>query len=278
MRAGRRLGEERLERRKHSTVDADEVNKFGAIGRAWWDVHGPQKALHSLNALRVPFLQSMLNQTISRLQAEKKQQRDVLEDLSIVDVGCGGGILAEQLSHLGAHVLGIDAAKENIQVAEEHAKMRGMGPDGGEDGRKRGGSLTYRHVTADDLIREQRTFDVVVCSEVLEHVSDLRLMVNQLMQLVAPQGSLYITTMNKTVMSYGLGIVAAERLLKLVPDGTHDWNKFVKPEDLTQQLTSAGFNVKRILGAAYNPLTNRWHPVPDLSVNYLLFAHKQAAN
>ncbi|EKX33143.1 hypothetical protein GUITHDRAFT_120664 [Guillardia theta CCMP2712] len=194
-----------------------------------------------------------------RAQAEQQSEREVLHELSIVDVGCGGGILAEELARSGAHVLGIDAAKQNIAVAEEHAKLSGVG----------GGSLKYRHVTADDLIQEKKTFDVVVCSEVLEHVSDLHLMVNQLMQLVAPRGALYITTMNKTTLSYG--IVAAERLLKLVPDGTHDWNKFVKPEVLTEQLSCSG------LGAAYNPLINRWHPVPDLSVNYLLFAHRKAA-
>ena len=201
-----------------------------------------------------------------------------LKGLRILDVGCGGGILAEELCKRGASVLAIDASAQNIEVAEKHARAGGLlgqrresvmaGPGGWVEG----GTLEYRHMTAEELHAQGETFDVVVCSEVLEHVSDVAVMVGDLCRLVGRgQGALYITTLNRTPLSYGLGVVAAEQILGLVPRGTHDWNKFVTPEELEVELRTHGMEVRRLLGAAYNPLTDIWHAIPDTSVNYLAF-------
>ena len=208
-----------------ATVDQAEVDKFGAIGEGCWDLGGMQKPLHSFNAIRIPFLQSMTAQHLNSARREgepKVLPSTALKGLRIVDVGCGGGILAEGLCRLGADVLGIDAAGENIRIAERHARSMGLiSAENGEDV-KGAGRLEYRHVTAEHLHNEGHTFDLVVCSEVLEHVSDLSVMVRDLCRLVRRggaavggglgqqlrwDGALYVTTLNRTKLSYGLGIL-----------------------------------------------------------------------
>lgn len=250
---------------RRKTVDEQEVSKFGAIGSAWWDLNGMQKPLHSFNALRATFLRNMTNEQL-------KRRADHLEGLKVLDVGCGGGILSEELCRMGGDVTGIDASPQNIEVAEQHAGSLLLREGGGEEGK--GGSLRYLAQTTTQLLQEggEGAYDVVVCSEVLEHVSDVEHMVGELCRLVAPHGLLVISTINKTTLSYALGVVAAEQVLGLVPRGTHDWDKFIDPEELRRMLHASGFRVPRLIGAGYNPLLDQWFVTPDKSVNYLLYA------
>ncbi|KAJ1488836.1 S-adenosyl-L-methionine-dependent methyltransferase [Baffinella frigidus] len=215
------------------TVDQEEVDKFGAIGEGWWEANGAQKPLHSFNRLRVDFLASMSKQHV--VAPPPGAAGSALAGVRVVDMGCGGGILSEELCRIGAHVTGVDASPEN----------------------------------------EGETYTVVVCSEVIEHVSDVPEMVSQLCSLVEEGGGLCITTINRTHLSYGLGVLLAENILGLVPKGTHDWAKFVTPEELTRLLAANGFRVTRVIGAAYNPLIDSWSTTPDRSVNYLLFATRE---
>lgn len=250
------------------TVDQEEVDKFGAIGEGWWEANGAQKPLHSFNRLRVDFLASMSKQHV--VAPPPGAAGSALAGVRVVDMGCGGGILSEELCRIGAHVTGVDASPENIRVAEAHALKGGLiGEAGGRY------HLAYRAATAAQLLEEGETYTVVVCSEVIEHVSDVPEMVSQLCSLVEEGGGLCITTINRTHLSYGLGVLLAENILGLVPKGTHDWAKFVTPEELTRLLAANGFRVTRVIGAAYNPLIDSWSTTPDRSVNYLLFATRE---
>ncbi|KAK0052567.1 ubiquinone biosynthesis O-methyltransferase mitochondrial [Biomphalaria pfeifferi] len=245
-----------------TTIDEEEVNKFASQSSLWWDEGGEFEALHSLNELRVPLIRDAL---VSKKSLAQYNIASPLEGFWILDVGSGGGILSEPLARLGASVIGIEASEENIKIAQAHLihdpKIRDR--------------VKYIQSTVEDIAETQAgKFDAVVASEVLEHVSETQTFVSSACKLVRPGGSIFFTTLNKTRLSYALGIVAAENILRLVAPGTHDWNKFVSPTDLQKLLDDNKFITKLIHGMWYNPISKRWSWSKDTSINYAIYAVK----
>ncbi|XP_065332301.1 ubiquinone biosynthesis O-methyltransferase, mitochondrial isoform X2 [Cloeon dipterum] len=248
---------------KFSSVDPEELKKFSNLSGLWWDEGGEFKPLHSMNALRIPFIRNGL--VNSRVVSTKKANTpSSLEGLNILDVGCGGGILAEPLARIGANVVGLDASEEAVQVAEQHAKLDTTLSD----------RLKYRHGTLEELAEEGQVYDAVVMSEVLEHMNNPKHCLQLASNLVKPGGSIFLTTLNRSCVSWLGGIIAAEYLLRLVPPGTHDWNKFLSPLEVENMLSDSDCTTRSIHGMSYNILTNSWHWSSNVSINYALHALK----
>lgn len=245
-----------------TTVDSSEVKAFLALAHRWWDDQGAYALLHSMNDLRVPFIRDNLLKTVANHQPGKP-----LSGMKILDVGCGGGLLTEPLGRLGASVIGIDPVDENIKTAQRHKSF-----DPVLDKR-----IAYRACSLEEIVGETtETFDGVVASEVVEHVIDLETFIQCCCQVLKPGGSLFITTINKTQLSYALGIVFAEQIAGIVPKGTHTWEKFVSPEKLESILESNGLSVQTVVGMLYNPFSGYWHWIENTSLNYAAHAVKQA--
>jgi len=245
-----------------TTIDEEEISHFSALSSLWWDEGGEFEALHTLNELRIPLIRDALMNVkpLDEYRADKP-----LDGFWILDVGSGGGILSEPLARLGAHVIGLDAAEENIKIAQAHLMHDPAIKD----------NLKYIHSTVEDIVESQAgKFDAVIASEVLEHVADVNTFVSSVCQLVRPGGSVFFTTINKTPLSYALGIVVAEHLLKLVSPGTHDWNKFISPVDLQYILERNHFSTRLVHGMWYNPLSKHWSWAKDTSINYAIHAVK----
>ncbi|TRY84628.1 hypothetical protein DNTS_001351 [Danionella cerebrum] len=244
-----------------TTLDPAEVRKFQAMASKWWNLQGEFAALHSMNDLRVPFIRDNLLNMHGMQKLGKP-----LKGLRVLDVGCGGGLLSEPLARLGAEVLGIDPVEDSVRTAELHSSYD---PDLRE-------AVRYQACTLEELAEEQgEGFHAVVASEVVEHLADLDAFASCCHQVLKPGGSLFITTLNKTNLSYVFGIVTAEQLLRIVPSGTHDWEKFISPEDLERLLESFGFYVETIRGMLYNPLSGAWSWQQSTSINYALHAVKR---
>jgi 2-polyprenyl-6-hydroxyphenyl methylase / 3-demethylubiquinone-9 3-methyltransferase len=252
-----------------TSVDDAEIRKFSAQSSLWWDDDkGPFAGLHRMNRVRVPIIKKAMLDV--PLENEKEfnglnDQRVILRDKSVLDVGCGGGILSEALSRLGASVVGIDASIDNISIARAHATLDLQLNE----------KLSYEHTTAEALAKTGAKFDCVVCSEVLEHVSDKDVFLRALGDLVAPNGTLVITTINRTVKSFYLAIVAAEYVLRIVAPNTHKFSKFVTPDELASALKQLGFASVYETGLIYNPFFDEWSTsTNDLDVNYAVIAKK----
>lgn len=244
----------------HTTVDPNEMKKFQRLANKWWDEQGDFAALHSMNDLRVPFIRDTV---LSMRNAH--QLGNPLFGMKILDVGCGGGLLSEPLGRLGASITGIDPLEDNIRTAELHASFDPILA-------KR---IKYKSCTLEDIAElPSETFDIVVASEVVEHVADVEAFIRCCGEVLKPEGFLFITTINKTQLSYILGIVVAENILGIVPAGTHDWEKFIAPEELERLLESNGFSVKTVKGMLYNPLFRTWSWTGNTSINYVLHAVK----
>ncbi|XP_069124422.1 ubiquinone biosynthesis O-methyltransferase, mitochondrial-like [Argopecten irradians] len=242
-----------------TTIDEEEHEKFQMLSNLWWNELGEFQALHTMNELRVPMIRDALVGEVFPSTALP------LTGMQILDVGCGGGILTEPLARLGAQMIGVDMVQDNIKTAQAHLV----------DDPSIRARVKYIQATVEDLVgSEERKFDAVVASEVVEHVADLESFLSSSCLLLKPGGSLFITTINKTQISRGLAVFAAEKLLRLVPDGTHDWEKFVPPDDLQYLLENNGLTTRLIHGLLYNPLTCRWSWVKDTSMNYALHAVK----
>ncbi|KAM9309211.1 ubiquinone biosynthesis O-methyltransferase, mitochondrial isoform 1-T1 [Pholidichthys leucotaenia] len=249
-----------------TTVDAEEVRKFHLLANKWWDEEGEFAALHAMNDLRVPFIRdNLLNVHKARHPGKP------LAGLRILDVGCGGGLLTESLGRLGANVLGIDPVDQSIATAQLHSSYD---PDLRHQ-------MSYRACTLEELSEEEEEkeqggpqFDAVVASEVVEHLTNLETFTFSCNHMLKPGGSLFITTINKTNLSYVLGIIVAEELLRIVPSGTHDWEKFISPVDLERLLESSGFSVQSVQGMLYNPLSGAWSWTNSTAINYALHAVK----
>ena len=242
-------------RTAQSSVDPREVERFARMAAKWWDPRGPMAPLHKLNPLRVGYI---------RDRAAERFGRDVklmgcLKGLRILDIGCGAGILSEPLARLGAELVGIDPAAENIEVARLHASESGVAVD-------------YRATTAETLAEAGERFDVVLAMEVVEHVVDVPAFVATCAGMVKPGGLLVMATLNRTLKSFALAIVGAEYILRWLPRGTHQWDKFVKPDELEAAIEDAGLNVIGERGVIYNPLADRWQLSSDMDVNYMLVA------
>ncbi|XP_060046705.1 ubiquinone biosynthesis O-methyltransferase, mitochondrial [Erinaceus europaeus] len=250
----------RLHSASRSSVDREGLKVFLALAHKWWDEQGVYAPLHSMNALRVPFIRDNL------LKAVASHQPGIpLSGMKILDVGCGGGLLSEPLGRLGASVLGIDPVEENIKTAQHHRTF-----DPVLDQR-----VEYRVCSLEGIVQESaETFDAVVASEVVEHVPDLETFIQCCCQVLKPGGSLFITTINRTQLSYALGIVFAEQIAHIVPKGTHTWEKFVSPEKLESILESNGLSAQTIVGMLYNPFSGRWRWTENTSLNYAAHAVK----
>ncbi|XP_075718306.1 ubiquinone biosynthesis O-methyltransferase, mitochondrial [Rhinoderma darwinii] len=245
------------------TVDPMEMKKFQAWSAKWWDEEGVYSALHAMNDIRVPFIRDIL--------MSKHHDHNVgrpLSGIRLLDVGCGGGLLSEPLGRLGATVTGIDPLEDNIRTGELHKSF-----DPVLDKR-----VQYRTCSLEDLVEHNmESFDAVVASEVVEHVNDVEAFIQICFQVLKPGGSLFITTINKTNLSYLLGILLAEKVMSIVPEGTHDWDKFISPVELERLLESNGFVVDMLKGMLYNPLMGSWHWFDDTSINYAIHAVKMVA-
>ncbi|XP_047740733.1 ubiquinone biosynthesis O-methyltransferase, mitochondrial isoform X2 [Hyalella azteca] len=246
--------------KQQSSFNDEEVRKFGALSDHWWARDGPYKPLHSLNRLRVPLVRDGL---ISTGATVSKDGRQPLEGVTILDVGCGGGILSEPLARLGASVTGLDASHKSIEAAQQHSSL-----DADLQGR-----LQYKCCDLDTFSqRLDQQYDAVVASEVLEHVDSIEAFIESCNACLKPSGSLFLTTINRTPLSFLGAIVAAEYLLRIVPVGTHTWDKFVPIEALKKLLEERGLQTRLQHGMLYAPVLDRWCWVADTSVNYALHA------
>lgn len=242
-----------------ASVDPAEVARFDALGRSWWDESGPMRVLHRFNPVRLGYIRD----TACRHFGRDPNAPAPLTGLSLVDVGCGGGLLSEPLARLGADVTGLDPAPNNVAVAQAHAEAEGVPVD-------------YRARTIEDLVGEGATFDVVVAMEVVEHVADLDGFVASTCRAVKPGGLLFAATINRTMRSFALAIVGAEYVLGWLPRGTHDWDKFVRPEELERLIAGNGLAVTDTSGVVFDPLRDRWRISRDTSVNYQIAAERPA--
>lgn len=247
------------------SVDPREVRQFEALGAQWWSENGPMKALHRMNPVRVRWLR---DEMAAHFAAPDGGQRDVeqprvLAGLAILDIGCGAGILCEPLSRLGGAVTGIDPAAANLAIARQHAEDMGV-------------EVSYRDVSAEALAAEGALFDVVCAMEVVEHVRNMKAFVATAASLVKPGGLLFLSTLNRNLKSFALAIVGAEYVLRWVPPGTHQWEKFVTPRELTTAVEAAGLDVTGRSGVVYNPLSREWRLSRDMDVNYMMVAIKPA--
>lgn len=239
------------------TVDASEVARFEKIARTWWDASGPMGVLHKFNPVRLQVI---------RDEAAKHFNREIragkpLDGLSLLDIGCGGGLLCEPLTRLGAKVTGIDPAPTNIEVAKLHAGQSGL-------------VIDYRQATVEELVANGERFDIVLSMEVVEHVADVPAFVGACCDAVKPGGLLVMATLNRTLKSFALAIVGAEYVLRWLPRGTHSWDKFITPRELEREISKHGLSVDYRGGVIFNPLLNQWKLSRDMDVNYMLTAKK----
>jgi len=238
-----------------STVDPAEVAKFSAMAAEWWDPAGKFAPLHKFNPVRLKFIRDTAAAHFAR---DAKSLRP-FDGLSLLDIGCGGGLLSEPMARLGFAVTGADPSEKNIGTARAHAAQTGVAVD-------------YRATEAEALLEGGKRFDVVLNMEVVEHVADLAAYLAACAKLVAPGGLMFVATINKTLKSLALAKVAAEYILGWLPPGTHDWNKFVPPEKLRAMLEDTGLNVLKTQGVAFDPLTWDWRLSSDTDVNYMVVA------
>ncbi|WP_250657699.1 bifunctional 2-polyprenyl-6-hydroxyphenol methylase/3-demethylubiquinol 3-O-methyltransferase UbiG [Alkalimarinus coralli] len=230
----------------YRNVDSNEIAKFEALASRWWDRESEFKPLHDINPLRVNYIDERAN----------------LPGKKVLDVGCGGGILSEGLSQRGAHVDGIDMGEAPLAVARLHGLESGV-------------SVNYRQITVEELAsQEAGTYDVVSCLEMLEHVPEPASVIKACFQLLKPGGKLFLSTLNRNPKSFLFAIVGAEHILKMLPKGTHEFKKFIRPSELAGFVRDAGFELNDITGMTYNPITKRYKLGRDVDVNYLMYAVK----
>jgi 2-polyprenyl-6-hydroxyphenyl methylase/3-demethylubiquinone-9 3-methyltransferase len=241
------------------TIDQDEVARFSRLSGQWWDARGPMAALHKFNPLRLAYIRDRAAERFGR----DPRALGSLAGLRVLDIGCGGGILSEPLARLGATVVGADPSASNIAVAQQHAAQSGL-------------SIDYRDTTAEALADAGEVFDVVLAMEVVEHVADVGLFVGLAASMVKPGGLMFVATLNRTVKSFALAIVGAEYILRWLPRGTHQWDKFVTPNELEIAIEQSGLRIVDETGVIYNLLADRWQRSTDMDVNYMIVAEKTA--
>ena len=240
-------------------LDSDEVARFAKLAGEWWDETGPFRPLHQINPTRLTYIRDRLCAHFGR----DPKAVPSLAGLSVLDIGCGGGLVAEPLNRLGAAVTGIDPAAETIAAAKAHASGAGL-------------DITYETVAAEDLADAGRTFDAVLLLEVVEHVPDVPAFLKRITPLVAPGGMMILSTLNRTFKAYALAIVGAEYVLRWLPVGTHQWDRFVRPDELRTALRDAGLKLANTTGMVYDPLADEWNLSADTDVNYFATATRSA--
>jgi 2-polyprenyl-6-hydroxyphenyl methylase/3-demethylubiquinone-9 3-methyltransferase len=237
-----------------SSVDVSEVAKFSKLSEVWWDPKGKMAPLHKINPLRLSYIRDSACRKFDR----NVRSLNCLSDLRILDIGCGAGLLCEPFTRLGAQVIGIDPSATNIAVAKLHADRSQL-------------SIDYRCTTVEEMDPRER-FDIVLAMEVVEHVVDVGAFLDRCALMLKPGGLMVISTLNRNWKSFALGIVAAEYVLRWLPRGTHQWDKFVTPEELTHHLSRNKLAITEQTGVTYNPLADRWGLSSDMDVNYMVVA------
>ena len=240
-----------------TTIDENEVEKFSKIADEWWDANGKFKPLHKFNPIRLNFFK----QEICKFFDRDEKLLTPLEGLKILDIGCGGGLVAEPISRLGAELVAIDASQKNINVAKIHAEKSGL-------------KIDYQCITAEDLASQNQQFDVVLALEIIEHVADVEKFIEACATLVKPGGLIFIATLNRTAKSLLMAKFGVEYILRWLPIGTHDWRKFLKPSEIENIAKNQQIRLQKIQGFSYNLLKDQWSFSADLSINYCLIFKK----
>lgn len=241
------------------SADAAEIARFEALAGEWWDESGKFKPLHRLNPVRIDFIGTRACRHFGRNPSTPRP----LAGLSLLDIGCGGGLIAEPMAGLGAAVTAVDPGAANIEAAGRHAAASKL-------------DIDYRVGLAEDLTAEGKRFDIVLALEVVEHAADVGAFVAAACALMAPGGMLVMATLNRTLKSFAFAIVGAEYVMRWLPRGTHDWRKFLRPSKLVGEMRRGGADVTELTGVAYNPLSDSWRLSADLDVNYMVVAVKPA--
>ena len=239
-----------------STINKEEIQKFSNLAEEWWDVKGKFKPLHMFNPIRIDYITSKIK---NHFKIEKDNPI-FLKNLQILDIGCGGGLISEPMARLGAAVTGIDASKKNIEVAKIHAKKSNL-------------KIDYLNKSPEQL-NELEKFDVILNLEIVEHVEDVNLYIKSCHKLLKKGGIMFTATLNRTFTSYIKAIIGAEYLLRWLPIGTHDWNKFIKPEELEKYLFNEKFKSIDVSGFELSPISFKWKKSKNLSVNYIICSAK----
>lgn len=242
------------------TINNAEIHNFEDLAVSWWDESGPMAPLHKINPLRLQYIRERVSDHFGIKENSIKK----LKMLNVLDVGCGGGLLTEPLARMGANVTGIDASQTIIQVAKDHSRLSRL-------------KINYFNTSAEQFATKGHTFDVVTSMEVVEHVANLPLFIETLTSLTRPGGAIILSTLNRTLISWLVAIIAGEYILRCLPRGTHDWAKFVKPSELRRMLAAGGARVQNVCGIT-RTLGAEWSLSKDPSINYLLFAAKTAEN
>ena len=240
------------------SVDPDEVAKFSKLSAEWWDPHGKMAPLHKINPLRLAFIRDAVCRKFDR----SARSLNCLSGLRMLDIGCGAGLLCEPFARLGAQVIGVDPSESNIAAAKLHAERSHL-------------SIDYRCTTLEQMDARER-FDIVLAMEVVEHVTDVGAFLDRCAAIMKPSGLMVVSTLNRTWKSFALAIVGAEYVLRWLPRGTHQWDKFVTPRELEDALLDAGLTPERPTGVIYHPLADRWQISNDTDVNYMVVAEKAA--
>ena len=235
---------------KTNTINNKEIEKFSKIAEEWWDPNGKFKPLHNFNPIRISYLKENIIKTFNLKKKDK-----ILSGVKILDIGCGGGLLSEPMSRLGAEVFGIDASEKNIEIAKVHAKKSGL-------------NIQY-FSSSPEKFKTDLKFDVILNMEIIEHVEDVDFFLQSCSKLLKDKGIMFVATLNKTLKSYLFAIIGAEYILKWLPIGTHEWEKFVKPEDLINITKKYDLSLDDLKGVKLNLITNNWMLSSDKSVNYI---------
>ena len=238
-----------------TSVNKKEIEKFSKIATEWWNPEGKFKPLHKFNPIRIKYIKENI---INNFNLKNKTKP--LSGINILDIGCGGGLLSEPMSRMGANVTGIDASDKNIKIAKLHSKNNKL-------------KINYL-CSSPEKLKVKKKFDVILNMEIVEHVDDVNFFIKNCSKFLKRNGIMYIATLNKTLKSYIFAIVGAEYILRWLPIGTHDWNKFVKPEELQKKLTDKKFTTNNIKGLEFNPIFNKWKQSDNLSVNYIICSSK----
>jgi len=239
-----------------TTVNKEEIQKFSNLAHEWWDVNGKFKPLHMFNPIRIEYILNEISKHFN-LHGKKK---NLLDNLEILDIGCGGGLISEPMARMGGKVTGIDASEKNIKIANLHSKKSNL-------------KINYINKSPEKL-NVKKKFDIILNLEVVEHVDNLDLYLDSCYNLLKKDGLMFTATLNRTLTSYIKAIIGAEYVLRWLPIGTHDWNKFIKPEELEKKLLDKKFSTKDIKGLEFNPISSEWKKTDNLSVNYIICSSK----
>ena len=236
---------------KNNTINKKEIEKFSKIAEEWWNPNGKFKPLHNFNPIRIKYIKENIIKKFGLKNSNKP-----LNDIQVLDIGCGGGLLCEPMCRMGANVVGIDASKKNIEVAKFHAKKNKL-------------KIDYK-ATSPEKFKTSKKFDIVLNMEIVEHVDDINFFIQESSKLLKKNGLMFVATLNKTLKSYAFAILGAEYILKWLPIGTHDWEKFVKPEDLKKILNKNNLKLEKLDGMNFNIIKDEWSISSDTSINYIV--------